>query len=83
MEEEQAKLQQNVCISAAEYYGLMATMVVLMVLMMLAALLAGLWCRRHKMIAYKNQDADMTSPLPRGFAAGGAKSAFSFLHGKP
>ena len=84
VEAEAAMAKTNVCISSAEYYGLLATMVVLMVMMMLAALLAGLWCRRSRLIAYKNQDADATSPLPRGFSPiGAAKNTFSFLHGKP
>ena len=83
-EAEAVQLKPDVCVSSAEYYGLLATMVVLVVLMVLTALLAGLWCRRSRLIAYKNQDADMTSPLPRGFSApGAAKSPFSFLHGKP
>ena len=72
----------DVCISSAEYYGMLATMVVLMLLMVLGAALAGLWFRRSRLIAYKNRDADMTSPLPRAFN-NVAKNTFSFLHGKP
>ncbi|XP_037081380.1 uncharacterized protein LOC119102131, partial [Pollicipes pollicipes] len=80
---EEVKVPEDVCISSAEYYGLLATMVVLMVLMVLGAVLAGLWFRRSRLLAYKNQDADMTSPLPRAFSAPGiGKNTFSFLHGK-
>ena len=83
VEAEEAKLTESVCISAAEYHGLLATLVVMMVVMVLAALLAGLWCRRSRLIAYKNHQADMGSPLPHAFSpAGVAKNTFSFLHGK-
>jgi len=74
--EETPLAQTDVCISSGEYYGLLATMVVLMLLMLLGAGLAGIWFRRSRLVAYKNRDADMGSHVAS------PATTFSFLHGK-
>lgn len=51
----------DVCLSGGEYYGLIASLVIVLILLLVGALVAGI-CFRYRLLRSKNDLADATAP---------------------